>query len=76
MKIKDLKEAIANLHDDAEIVVNYNGTECKRAGVLGEMMISPAGTKFTMTSWALVLEVEPRGQILTLDGSKLVFKDE
>lgn len=76
MKIKDLKKIIENLHDDTDVIVNFSSTQCKQVHYVGEMMISPAGTKNTMSGWALLLEVDPRGEILNLDGNRLVFPVE
>jgi hypothetical protein len=72
MTIKELKLAIANIPDDAELMVNIQGTECKPAKVFGEMVIIPAGTQSTVSGYALVVDLE--GVPHQIEGDKLTYK--
>lgn len=72
MTIKELRKAIEALPDDAEVMVNVEGTTCKPARLFGEMMITPHGYNHTVSGYAIVVDID--GEPHTIEGSKLTYK--
>ena len=72
MKVSELRKAIEGIPDDAEVMVNIEGTTCKPARMFGEMIIAPAGYDHTVSGYAIVVDID--GEPHTIEGSKLTYK--
>lgn len=72
MKIHELRKAIEGLPDDAEVMVNIEGTICKPARMFGAMPVVPAGYKSTVSGYAIVVDLD--GEPYKIEGSNLTYE--
>lgn len=72
MKIAELKKIIVNIPDDAEVVVNISGTDCRPAKMFAQMCVGPSGMDGTLSGWALVVDLD--GEKYKIENNKLTYK--
>lgn len=72
MKVSELRKAIEGIPDDAEVMVNIEGTTCKPARMFGAMAIAPSGYNQTVSGYAIVVDID--GEPHQIEGSKITYK--
>lgn len=72
MKVGELRKALEGISDDAEVMVNVEGTTVKPARMFGAMPITPAGYDNTISGYAIVVDIE--GEEHKLEGRTLTYE--